>query len=47
MRVFVTGATGSVSSGPAMPVIKPVLHHVTFKTTRLDEMMAWYATVLG
>jgi catechol 2,3-dioxygenase-like lactoylglutathione lyase family enzyme len=30
-----------------MPVIKPALHHVTFKTARLDEMMAWYATVLG
>src|SRR6516225_1928234 len=30
-----------------MPVIKPALHHVTFKTTRLDEMMAWYGTVLG
>ena len=30
-----------------MPVIKPTLHHVTFKTTRLDEMMAWYGTVLG
>jgi len=30
-----------------MAVIKPALHHVTFKTTRLDEMMAWYGTVLG
>src|SRR5215831_14991787 len=30
-----------------MPVIKPALHHVTFKTTRLDEMIAWYGTVLG
>src|SRR5262245_3972530 len=30
-----------------MPVIKPALHHVTFKTTRLDEMMAWYGTVIG
>ena len=29
-----------------MSVIKPALHHVTFKTTRLDEM-AWYGTVLG
>jgi catechol 2,3-dioxygenase len=27
-----------------MPVIKPALHHVTFKTSRLDEMMAWYGT---
>jgi hypothetical protein len=30
-----------------MSVIKPARHHVTFKTTRLDEMMAWYGTVLG
>ena len=30
-----------------MPVIKPALHHVTFKTNRLDEMIAWYGTVLG
>ena len=30
-----------------MPVIKPALHHVTFKTSRLDEMIAWYGTVLG
>ena len=30
-----------------MRVIKPALHHVTFKTTRLHEMMAWYGTVLG
>jgi catechol-2,3-dioxygenase len=30
-----------------MPVIKLALHHVKFKTTRLDEMMAWYGTVLG
>jgi hypothetical protein len=30
-----------------MPVIKTALHHVTFKTTRLDEMMAWYGTVLA
>ena len=22
-------------------------HHVTFKTSRLNEMMAWYGTVLG
>src|SRR6516225_9492299 len=40
--------TGRKSFGrPAMPVIKPALHHVTFKTTRLAEMMAWYGTVLG
>ncbi|WP_238364542.1 VOC family protein [Mesobacterium pallidum] len=27
--------------------VKPVLHHVTFKTTRLDEMLAWYEAVIG
>jgi catechol 2,3-dioxygenase len=26
---------------------KPNLHHVTFKTTRLDEMIAWYDAVVG
>jgi catechol 2,3-dioxygenase len=26
---------------------KPVLHHVTFKTTHIDEMMAWYKAVIG
>lgn len=26
---------------------RPVLHHVTMKTTRLREMMAWYETVVG
>lgn len=30
-----------------MAVIKPTLHHVTLKTSRLPEMVAWYATVLG
>ncbi len=30
-----------------MSAIKPVLHHVTFKTSHLGEMVAWYATVLG
>ena len=27
--------------------IRPSLHHVTLKTARLDEMIAWYATVVG
>ena len=26
---------------------KPVLHHVTMKTTRLEEMVDWYRTVVG
>jgi catechol 2,3-dioxygenase len=28
-------------------VKRPVLHHVTFKTTRLQEMVDWYANVVG
>ncbi len=28
-------------------MIRPKLHHVTFETTRLDEMIAWYETVIG
>jgi catechol 2,3-dioxygenase len=28
-------------------MIKPKLHHVTFKTTRLDEMIRWYGLVIG
>jgi catechol 2,3-dioxygenase-like lactoylglutathione lyase family enzyme len=27
--------------------IRPVLHHVNLKTTRLQEMIDWYVTVLG
>jgi catechol 2,3-dioxygenase len=30
-----------------MPMIKPSLHHVTIKTSRLDEMIEWYAFVVG
>jgi catechol 2,3-dioxygenase len=28
-------------------VIRPSLHHVTMKTSRLDEMIEWYGLVLG
>ena len=28
-------------------MIKPVLHHVTFKTSRLQEMIDWYKAVIG
>lgn len=28
-------------------VPRPRLHHVTFKTCRPDEMIAWYGTVIG
>jgi catechol 2,3-dioxygenase len=27
--------------------IRPSLHHVTMKTSRLDEMIKWYALVIG
>ena len=30
-----------------MPTQTPTLHHVTFKTTRLNEMVAWYGKVIG
>lgn len=30
-----------------MPTANPVLHHVTMKTTRLNEMVEWYANVVG
>ncbi len=28
-------------------MIKPKLHHVTIKTSRLDDMIRWYALVIG
>ena len=28
-------------------VIQPKFHHVTLKTTRLQEMIDWYGTLLG
>jgi catechol 2,3-dioxygenase len=28
-------------------IIRPTLHHVQLKTTRLQEMIRWYATVAG
>jgi len=30
-----------------MSVIAPVLHHVTIKTSRLAQMVAWYGLVVG
>lgn len=30
-----------------MSIIKPALHHVTFKTSRLQDMIDWYGTVVG
>ncbi|MBA3947995.1 MAG: VOC family protein [Herpetosiphonaceae bacterium] len=29
------------------PIIRPTLHHFNLKTTRLQEMIAWYITVVG
>jgi catechol-2,3-dioxygenase len=31
----------------ATPVIHPKFHHVNLKTTRLQEMIDWYSTVVG
>src|SRR6185503_7813214 len=31
----------------ATPVIRPKFHHVNLKTTRLQEMIEWYSTVVG
>ena len=28
-------------------IIKPTLHHVNLKTTRLKEMIDWYGVVVG
>ena len=30
-----------------MSVIKPILHHVTIKTSKLGEMVDWYTRVIG
>lgn len=30
-----------------MATIRPTLHHVTIKTSRLDQMIAWYTLVVG
>jgi hypothetical protein len=32
---------------PASTVTNPVLHHVNLKTTRLQEMIDWYAQTIG
>jgi catechol 2,3-dioxygenase len=34
-------------TGTATNDIRPTLHHVTMKTSRLDEMVDWYALVIG
>ncbi len=30
-----------------MTILKPSLHHITIKTSRLDAMVGWYALVVG
>ena len=30
-----------------MTTIRPTLHHVTIKTSRMDKMIEWYGTVVG
>jgi catechol 2,3-dioxygenase-like lactoylglutathione lyase family enzyme len=30
-----------------MAVIRPAIHHVTIKTSRMDQMIEWYGTVVG
>ena len=45
MRVFFLG--GSTLSAEEKVMIKPKLHHVTMKTSHLDEMLAWYGKVIG
>ena len=30
-----------------MAIAHPTLHHINLKTTRLEEMIAWYGTVVG
>ena len=36
-----------VMRAPAETTIRPVLHHVNFKTMRLQEMIDWYSKVVG
>jgi catechol 2,3-dioxygenase len=31
----------------SIPTVRPSLHHFNLKTSRLDEMIAWYGVVLG
>ena len=36
-----------MSKTAPVEIAVPILHHVNLKTTRLGEMMAWYALVVG
>lgn len=37
----------SKNLAPSEPIIAPTFHHTTFTTLRLDEMVNWYALVVG
>lgn len=39
--------TSEKARGSGRKVLQPVLHHVNLKTTRLRELIDWYATVAG
>src|SRR5437762_2040501 len=41
------GCRAAQQNGGTMPTIRPKLHHVTMKTSRLDEMIAWYKLLIG
>jgi len=51
LGVSVQNRGGAQSPQPdqegTMNMIRPVLHHVTIKTSRIPEMVAWYAAVIG
>src|SRR5690349_13504346 len=38
---------GALTMAADAPVIRPKLHHVNLKTTRLQEMIDWYSTLVG
>jgi catechol 2,3-dioxygenase-like lactoylglutathione lyase family enzyme len=38
---------GALTMSADAPVIRPNLHHVNPKTTRLQEMIDWYSTLVG
>jgi catechol 2,3-dioxygenase-like lactoylglutathione lyase family enzyme len=42
-----TTEPSETATKPSAEVIAPVLHHINLKTTRKDEMVAWYRTVCG
>jgi catechol 2,3-dioxygenase len=54
MRTCGTGMPDAAALSAAVPfdadvtqVLRPAMHHVNLKTTRLQEMVDWYGTVIG